>query len=69
MEHIRRNVILTGIALIVRKLLDSPSSESDDKELQINKRRKVSRVQNYVEEILPALTIIIKSLKHISGLS
>lgn len=61
MENNRKRKILTVLALILQETNESSSSESDDEELDmlermVNKRRKVSRVRNYVEEIVPALT-------------
>lgn len=61
MENNRKRKILTVLALILQEINESSSSESDDEELDmlermVNKRRKVSRVRNYVEEIVPALT-------------
>lgn len=61
MENNRKRKILTVLALILQEINESSSSESDDEELDmlermVNKRRKVSRVRNYVEKIVPALT-------------
>ncbi|XP_024882531.1 protein ANTAGONIST OF LIKE HETEROCHROMATIN PROTEIN 1-like isoform X1 [Temnothorax curvispinosus] len=60
MEANRRDLV-TIIALQIRELVETSSSDSDNDELEIlekmlNKRRKVSRVQNYVETVVPGLT-------------
>lgn len=60
MEANRRDLV-TIIALQIRELVDTSSSDSDNDELEIlekmlNKRRKVSRVQNYIEIVVPELT-------------
>lgn len=57
-----RQTLLTAVALIAQELIDSSSSsESDNEELEIlqrnvNQRRKVPRIQNYMETIVPMLT-------------
>lgn len=58
MEQNRQN-LLTAVALITQELIDSSSSsESDNEELERNiiQRRKVPRMENYVETIVPMLT-------------
>lgn len=64
MEQNRKRILLFAVAGIVQELIDS-SSESDDEDLQIierninirkNVRRRVPRIENYVEEIVAALT-------------
>jgi hypothetical protein len=58
-----REKILLTVALTVQELIDSSSSESDDELLKYlerninsNPRRRVQRIDNYVEEIVPLLT-------------
>lgn len=54
--------VIIPLLLEVRDLINASSSDSDEEEVAmlqniVNKRRKIARVENYVEIIVPALTI------------
>ncbi|XP_024872535.1 uncharacterized protein LOC112455066, partial [Temnothorax curvispinosus] len=58
MQQDRKKIVVTAVSLIVQEL-EFSSSESDDEELQLigrNPRRTVTRIENYVEELIPKLT-------------
>jgi len=59
-----RKESITILALYIRELICSSSSDDDiekfiilkNKDKRINKKRKVPRIRNYVETIVPELT-------------
>lgn len=58
MEQDCKKLLLNSV-LAVRELIDSSSSDSDDEEFKIirrNPRRKVPRIENYVEDVISAST-------------
>lgn len=47
------------VGLILRELIDSSSSDSDDEDLQLigrNPRRHIPKIENYVEGLITRLT-------------
>lgn len=52
--EVKKNLIML-LALQIREFVDISSSDSENKELLENKRRKVFKITNYVETIVPVL--------------